>query len=94
MSEAEARAKAGTALGWLAGGSLGLLLNYGIFFVYGADYPTVPTTFVAFVAGAFGGMHLADRLGAKGFKLLAIAAGVIFAVTVGVVLTVLLAGNR
>ncbi len=66
-----------TVFGWVAGGSLGLLVNYGIFLAVGEGYPTAPTTFVTFLAGAFAGMALADRLGARGFRPLGIAAGVL-----------------
>ena len=66
-----------TVFGWVAGGSLGLLVNYGLFLHFGEGYPTTPTTFVTFLAGAFAGMHLADRLGVRGFRPLGIAAGVL-----------------
>ena len=66
-----------TVFGWVAGGSLGLLVNYGLFLFFGEGYPTTPTTFVTFLAGAFAGMHLADRLGVRGFRPLGIAAGVL-----------------
>lgn len=79
-----------TAFGWVAGGSLGLLVNYAVFLAVGEGYPTVPTTFVAFVAGAFAGMALADRLGARGFRPLGIAAGVLLALFLALVLAVLM----
>ena len=78
-----------TAFGWLAGGLLGLMLNYGAFLVIGEGYPVVPTTFVLFVAGAFSGMALADRLGGKGFKALGITAGVLVALFVVLLVLVL-----
>ena len=69
-----------TVFGWIAGGSLGLLLNYlAIILVADERYPTVPTTFVLFVLGAFGGMALADRGGERAFRPLGIAAGVLLA---------------
>src|SRR5688572_13791193 len=68
-----------TAFGWVAGVGLGVLVNYGIFTLVGEGYPRTPTTFVAVVAGAFGGMAIADRLGERGFRPLGIAAGVILA---------------
>jgi peptidoglycan/LPS O-acetylase OafA/YrhL len=79
-----------TVFGWVAGGSLGLLLNYLLFLAIGDGYPTVPTTFVLFLAGAFGGMSLADRLGPRGFKPLGIAAGILLALFVALVLAVLM----
>jgi peptidoglycan/LPS O-acetylase OafA/YrhL len=85
---AERERKLTTAFGWVAGGALALLVNYGVFLVVGPDYPTVPTTFVAFLAGAFGGMSLADRLGPRGFRPLGIAAGVLFALLVTLVVAV------
>lgn len=63
--------------GWIAGGSAGLLVNYGLFVAFGEGYPTAPTTFATFLAGAFGGMALADRLGERGFRPLGIAAGLL-----------------
>ncbi len=80
-----------TVFGWLAGGSLGLLLNYGIFIVVGEAWPIVPTTFALVVAGFFSGMWLADRLGAeRGYRVLGVTAGVLFAAALTLVLTVLL----
>jgi hypothetical protein len=74
---AERRRKWTTVFGWLAGGALGLLLNYVLFLAFGANYPTVPTTFVFFLVGAFSGMAVSDRLGARGFVPLGITAGVL-----------------
>ncbi|MCB9597764.1 MAG: hypothetical protein H6719_33915 [Sandaracinaceae bacterium] len=82
------RAKLTTAFGWIAGGSLGVLSNWGLSVAFGEGYPVTWTTFVLFLAGAFGGMFLADRLGTKGFRPLGIAAGILFALFVVVVLTV------
>ena len=75
----------------LAGGSLGLLANYGLFLAIGEGWPVVPTTFALVVVGFFGGMWLADRLGEeRGYRLLGIAAGVLLAAAVTLVLAVLL----
>lgn len=79
-----------TVFGWVAGGALGLLVNYAVFLAVGEGYPTVPTTFVAFVAGAFAGMALADRLGVRGFRPLGIAAGVLLAIFLALVVAVLM----
>ena len=84
------RTRLTTVFGWIAGGALGLLANYAIFLAVGESYPTVPTTFVAFLLGAFGGMALADRLGPKGFRPLGIAAGVLLALFVALVVAVLM----
>lgn len=81
-----ARERLTTAFGWLAGGALGLVVNYAIFLAVGEGYPTTYTTFGLFLAGAFGGMSLADHLGARGFKVLGIAAGVLLAIFVTLVL--------
>lgn len=98
-SETEANAEAGdearkrltTIFGWVAGGALGVLVNFGIAQAYGLErYPTTWTTFVLFLAGAFGGLTLADRLGPRGFKPLGIAAGVLFTLFAGLVITALL----
>lgn len=79
-----------TAFGWIAGGSLGLLANYPIYLAVGEAYPKGPSTFVAFLAGAFGGMAVADRLGPRGFRPLGIAAGVLLALFLALVLAVLM----
>lgn len=79
-----------TVFGWVAGGSLGLLVNYGLFLAVGEGYPTTPTTFVTFLAGAFGGMALSDRLGVRGFRPLGIAAGVLLVAFAGLVIAGLL----
>ncbi len=68
-----------TGLGWFVGGGLALLLNYFAFVAVGPGYPAAPTSFVAFVAGAFGGMWVADRLGSKALKTLGISAGILIA---------------
>jgi hypothetical protein len=88
------RARMTTALGWIAGGSAGMLLNYLLFLAFadetGAGYPVVPTTFVLFVIGAFGGMTIADRGGERMFKPLGIAAGVLLSVFLALVAAVLM----
>lgn len=84
-SPPDTRQRLATVFGWLAGGALGLLVNYALFMVVGESYPTTWTTFALFLVGAFGGMWVADRLGPKGFKPLGIAAGVLFALFAAVV---------
>ena len=88
------RARLTTALGWVAGGSAGMLLNYLLFLAIadetGAGYPVVPTTFVLFVVGAFGGMAVADRGGEKMFRPLGIAAGVLLSLFLALVAAVLM----
>lgn len=83
------RSRLTTIFGWIAGGALGVLANYGLFVALGEGYDTTWTTFIFFVAGAFGGMYAADKLGPRGFKPLGIAAGILFALFVGIVLTML-----
>lgn len=80
------RKRLATAFGWVAGGSLGLLVNYALLRAVGEGYPTTYTTFGFFLAGAFGGMFVADRLGPRGFKPLGVAAGILLALFVVVVL--------
>jgi hypothetical protein len=87
------RARLATAFGWIAGGALGLLANWGIYALVGPSYPTTYTTFGFFLVGAFGGMALADRLGPRGFRPLAIAAGVLFAVFVAIAISALMASS-
>lgn len=86
----ERRRRATTAFGWLAGGSLGLLINYGLFLMASGSWPVVPTTFALFVAGCFGGMKVSDRLGEKGFRLLGIAAGVLVSTALTLAVAVLM----
>lgn len=87
---ARSRQRLATVFGWLAGGALGLLINYGLFLAVGEGYPTTWTTFALFLVGAFAGMWAADRLGPKGFTPLGIAAGVLFALFAAVVAMTLL----
>ena len=83
-----------TALGWIAGGSAGMLVNYLLFLAFadetGAGYPVVPTTFALFVVGAFSGMAIADRGGERMFKPLGIAAGVLLSLFLALVAAVLM----
>src|SRR5690606_33485286 len=55
-----ARERLTTAFGWLSGGALGLLANFGVYRAVGDTYPVTISTFIVFVAGAFGGSWLAD----------------------------------
>jgi hypothetical protein len=87
----DARARLTTAFGWVAGVCLGVLLNGLVFRLVGDGYPQIPTTFVAVVAGAFGGMAIADRAGPRGFAPLGIAAGVLLAIVLALVAALLLA---
>lgn len=89
----DGRSRLTTVFGWLAGGTLGLLVNYGIFLAVGEGYPTTYTTFGLFLAGAFGGMALSDRLGPRGFKPLALAAGVLLAVLLTLVVVSFMASS-
>ena len=88
---AKPRQRLTTIFGWLAGGAAGLLVNFGLAALVGEGYPITITTFVTFIAGAFGGMRVADKLGPEGFRPLGIAAGILFAVIVGMVLVAFLA---
>lgn len=85
------RARLTTAFGWVAGVCLGVLLNGLVYRLVGDGYPQIPTTFVAVVAGAFGGMAIADRTGPRGFAPLGIAAGVLLAIVLALVAAMLLA---
>lgn len=71
------RSRAQTAFGWIAGGSLGVLVSYGLFLLVGEAYPKEPAIVVLFALGAYGGMRLSDHLGPRGFKPLGIAAGIL-----------------
>ncbi|MFO0693509.1 MAG: hypothetical protein U0230_08135 [Polyangiales bacterium] len=80
MNEPVHDKRAGTVLGWLAGGALALLLDYGLASLVGPSYPTGITTFVLLAAFMFGGMAVADRLGPKAVRILGPVAGVLVAV--------------
>lgn len=67
--------------GWVAGGALGVLVNTGLELFLASVWPEAVGIFVLFVAGAFGGMRLARKLGPRGFRLMGIAAGILVAVT-------------
>jgi hypothetical protein len=90
-ARAQTRQRLSTVFGWLAGGSLGVLLNYGIWSAVGEGYPVTYTTFLFFIPGAFGGMALADRWGPRAFKPLGVLAGVLFALFLGLVIAALMA---
>lgn len=82
-----ARERLTTAFGWIAGGALALLANFGVYRAIGDEgYPVTVTTFVAFLAGAFGGSWLADRLGTRAFKPLGVLAGLLLALILTLVL--------
>jgi hypothetical protein len=83
-----ARRRTTTVFGWLAGGCLGLLVNYGVFALVGEAYPIGITTFACFVAGAFGGMWVSDRLGLRGFRPLGVVAGILLTATITLVLAI------
>ncbi|MBX3246809.1 MAG: hypothetical protein KF901_06490 [Myxococcales bacterium] len=86
------QAKTATVLGWLVGGGAAVLLNFVLFQIFGEGYPVAPTSFGLFVAGAFGGMWLADRLGARAVRVLGIATGVLLGLALVVV--VMISGSR
>ena len=78
-----------TALGWLTGALTAVLVNFALFHVIGGDYPVELTSFAGVVVGGFGGMALADRMGSRGIRPLAITVGLLLAVVVGAVFLVL-----
>jgi hypothetical protein len=86
----DGRRRATTVFGWLAGGSLGLLVNYGLFLAVGPEWQVIPSTFVLFIVGCFGGMWVADRMGVRGFKVLGLTAGVLLALAASLVVAVLM----
>ena len=88
------RQRMGTVFGWIAGGSLGLVVSYAISLAWGPGYPLIPGTFALFVAGCFGGMWASDRLGDRAFRVLGIAAGVLLAVAVAFVAAAILTAPR
>lgn len=91
--ERDGRQRMATVFGFLAGGSLALLVNYVISLVVGPGYPVQVSTFVACIAGAFGGMAVADRLGRRAFPVLAVSAGILLAVALVVLSSAWLGGG-
>ena len=83
-----------TSFGWVAGGSLGMITSYVLFLTLGAAYPRELGTFGLFIAGAFAGMYVADKSGARGFKPLGIAAGILLAVVLAMGFLVVLGPRR
>jgi len=82
MSESDEATKGsrlGVVLGWVAGALALLLLNFFAYHRYGDGYPVEPTSFGAVVVGAFGGMAIADRLGARAPKVLGMVVGLLLA---------------
>jgi hypothetical protein len=84
------RQRLATIFGWIAGGCLGLILNYPVFLVVGAGTVLMVSTFVLFIAGTFAGMWASDHLGPRGFRILGIAAGVMLAIAVALVVAMTL----
>jgi hypothetical protein len=91
--EVLARRRWASRFGWVAGVSLALVVNYGLFARTGPTYPLRVATFVAVVVGGFGGLALGDRLGPRGFRPLALAAGIGLSILLLVVLTALGGGG-
>lgn len=81
--------RAATVLGWFSGASLGLMASVGIGAWLGSAYPMVIGNFAGVVLGAFGGMGLADRWGARSIKPLAFLTGVLMLVALMLTLTVM-----
>lgn len=79
-----------TAAGWIAGVCAGVLINGLIYRMVGDGYPQTPTTFVAVIVGAFGGMALADKTKEAGLRPLGITAGVLLAIVLWFVVAMLL----
>lgn len=79
-----------TAAGWIAGVCAGVLVNGLIYRMVGDGYPQTPTTFIAVIIGAFGGMALADKTKEAGLRPLGITAGVLLAIVLWFVVAMLL----
>ncbi len=86
MSEEQnKRSPLGTVLGWISGSGTGLLLSFIAY--HSIDgMPVGPVVFGALVAGAFGGMALADRLGERAIRVLGIWTGCIAAAALLIVM--------
>ncbi len=81
--------RAATVLGWFSGASLGLMGSVGLGAWLGAAYPMVIGNFAGVVLGAFSGMALADRWGARSLKPLAFVTGVLMLVALMLTLTMM-----
>lgn len=79
--QADTRRRWAVVFGWIAGGAAGVLANTALEVLLGATWPEAIGIFVLFVLGAFGGMHLAKKLGPRGFRILGVASGVLVAAT-------------
>ena len=84
--------RVGTIFGWLAGGSLGLLLSLGLLYGLGDAYPARIGHFGLFVAGAFGGMAASDRLGDRALRWLGPLAGILLATALGLLIALSVGG--
>ena len=79
MDKERGQQRAATTLGWVSGVILALLIDYAGYVLWGDRYPKGYTTFVLIAVGAFLGMNVADRLGARAIKVLSMAAGILLA---------------
>jgi hypothetical protein len=89
-----ARNPVGTVLGWVAGALALLIVNFASYQAVGEGYPVELTSFAAVVAGGFGGMAVADRLGPRATRVLGAVVGVLLAVVVVALFLILGASER
>lgn len=81
-AESRPTERAATVLGWLCGGLLGLLIHFIVYASIQAEYAVSLPNAAIFVAGAFGGMAFADRLGERAVKVLGLLFGIILGIGV------------
>lgn len=67
------------ALGWINGVLIALVIDFALYNVMGDVYPQGPATVLLFAIFALTGAKLAERLGRKALRPMAIAAGVLIA---------------
>lgn len=81
------------ALGWINGMLIAVVLDFTLYNLLGEMYPQGPATVVLVGGFALGGAKLAERLGAKSARPMAIGLGVLIALYVSAALSVLMTGS-
>lgn len=77
--------KIAVALGWINGVLVALVIDFALFNVLGESYPQGPATVLLFAIFALSGAKLAERLGSRALRPMAIATGIMLSlyVTIG-----------
>ncbi len=67
------------ALGWINGVLVALVIDFALYSVMGDSYPQGPATVVLFAIFALTGANLAERMGKRALRPMALAAGMLIA---------------